>query len=665
MDAQNYYDWSKLSGLYLNNRSHLDRYQTFEPLLSAAGLTTIIVSEFLNDSQPDLNVVSWRTHSICEMSAEAEKRVEMTAIALGRIGAVQTATAVREAKSTSPFDAMMQLFQGGMANPDDISKLFGGVKGIDLLGHLRQNVLRNMPDVAAAAGIKPQAASTGNANSSEAKGGEAGDHAAHESSQEIQQLLETFVTAHQTELQSDLDKHGDPRTMPGFTREGRFEELEAIRIRHYDTIFQIESVSKIDELIGKIGKLTAAQDSSERRQLKIEQRRREFRDLLQQCKARSPKGGIPELTSALTRADEFTKLQPELFAPPKTADAAAMTRLQALGEFETDVSRNKITYQWNAPIGFECEWTRFTLNFSVPKDKPEKLTSMLDACDRLKQEFASLSDDWREQLLSSFRDVYYVQLSDWELEDYELDDEGEPTNAGILKKVEVASISITNQRKGLVVGETFFSVEWDDEHGFPIEWQLDAVASAKKPSAKSKVKQKEQDLLDLMARLQANRGEEAPAPVQRGQEPDVPGIATLHQASKSLATGLSLRLSFQIKSPPVSDIEKRLYHACHFELIIDINEQSLTIRDMQSPRQTYLSAKPWPAILFAPIVQWPELTLLWDSINIHEFDINQAMKKRKYVPASRPDLTLAATEAMKQAVNAKEAEIRNIRVNER
>lgn len=65
-------------------------------------------------------------------------------------------------------------------------------------------------------------------------------------------------------------------------------------------------------------------------------------------------------------------------------------------------------------------------------------------------------------------------------------------------------------------------------------------------------------------------------------------------------------------------------------------------------------------MFFIPVVQWPELSPLWETVEVFEFNWEQAGKSRKYTPAPRPDLLEAACSALKQGFDAREAFARGI-----
>ena len=90
MLSSDYFDWSQISGWYLRNYSHLERFQTYEKLISPAGLNVVIVADFLKDNPEPLNVVQWRSANVYEIGEELTLRLKYTCVALNAIGATRT-----------------------------------------------------------------------------------------------------------------------------------------------------------------------------------------------------------------------------------------------------------------------------------------------------------------------------------------------------------------------------------------------------------------------------------------------------------------------------------------------------------------------------------------------------------------------------------------------
>ena len=155
-----------------------------------------------------------------------------------------------------------------------------------------------------------------------------------------------------------------------------------------------------------------------------------------------------------------------------------------------------------------------------------------------------------------------------------------------------------------------------------------------------------------------------PEPQPTGNaSPDAPGIGILWEAAAKLAPQWGLAVTLQIKTPPVTRIEKTYYpEECHYVLTIDVRRDHVTFKDMHTPRQDYLFAGQWPSFLFAPILQWPDLKPLWETLEVQEFDWPTATKKRNYRPTPRADLLAAARGALEQAFDAQEAAARGIRL---
>jgi hypothetical protein len=396
MDAQSYFEWSKLSGLYLRNLSCLDRYQTYRPLISEAGFTTVVVSEFLKDIQDQWSVEYWRTYAVYETSPQADQRVELTATALDAIGAIRIAAAVR--RTIGVWQVMI---------PTDITAIAESKAG-------------------------PSAPSR------------------HESREEIESLLQQYVVRHQAELQADLDKHGDPRTKAGYTREDRLAELETKRQRYFAVRDQRQIAERLGALFAKLQKVTTNTASESRKSARhIEKLRDEFRDQLKLARAHSALDPIPELIAALANADTLMTAHPDLFAMPTIGDVKTMSRLEALGEYECLSQFGKGWIEWDSPSGFPCDWTSFSLRFTTPSKQWEAVPAALDAVEQLQSSFMSQTTGWRRDLISNFRDVYQDQMEPWELEQYELDDQGVPTESSILSHVGGGAISVECSENGV------------------------------------------------------------------------------------------------------------------------------------------------------------------------------------------------------------------------
>ena len=114
MLANDYFDWSQVSGLYVRNISHAERYATYGGMLSQPGLHVVVVAEFLHDADEIVNPVRWRSSSVYERGDELAGRLALTIASLQAIGAVRTAEAVRTAKSISPSDLTLESIDKGV-----------------------------------------------------------------------------------------------------------------------------------------------------------------------------------------------------------------------------------------------------------------------------------------------------------------------------------------------------------------------------------------------------------------------------------------------------------------------------------------------------------------------------------------------------------------------
>jgi len=995
MDAQNYADWCDISGIYLDQVSHYDRYRTYAKHLSKAGLNTVIVWEFLRDNHGELNIQGWRSYAVYEMGDQQQKRIDMTADALRAIGAHRIAEAVQTSEAYDPFAAFKDL---DPSDPGSLMDAMQNVNPMDLLKQIRESAARMMPEIAAEMGVTPEPQTAP----------ESEDGAPlYETRAELEQRLEEYVTIHQKQLQDDLKKYGDPREEPGYSRKGRLDELEQEHRRQYTLEYQKEDLPKFKEIMQDIR--SRAEDTRKpvkKAKLKLEQARRQFKNLIEVNKRRYAQHPLPEMKQMLEKAAEFMGRYPQVFDRKPTEDARLNKEFAALGEYDVQVDSDMTRISWPSPAGLRCPWHQFSLTVAFPGGDPDAARSALQIVDRLKQRLPVLADEWREELIGMFRN-YEAQMMDWEIEDYELNDDGEVTEDSILENTGTGNISIElySEEPGDLSTMVWFNVEWDEEHGCELYWEDEPPPEVKQQQAEfstasvqflepgpalaeEQIKQFEnkfdvkipdeyrrfllqqnggipqpghlilrqhgskipydvnwfysiatgagtvpeekslqsiietvragalpdsllpiakvemvsqgpfpwpdsalylvtsgkkagqvlllptqnpmmqlvadpqmfleqmiaeaptaaRNLSELFEKLQSRPSEDLPdwlrfirhndtdqflswldkggnlqkqhtaygepmpksvidylaleasvelleellqrnaikpaklmagwqlyarydvdrfleltavlpedlwpgvfnspavwdrpdvleeladadididapiddegatalhkavqmghqeavkwllahgadprkndkyrrnallwaesgpgfecLPLLEGKEesepsreplPDVPGLVQLTEEAGKLPAGTGLVLSLQIKSPPVTRIEKTYYPlaGCHYRLTIDVRGQHVTFNDMTSARQDYLYAQEWPTFLFAPILQWPELTPLWETLEVREFDWNKAMKKRKYEGVLRDDLKAAAREALEQAFDPEEAEARRIKL---
>jgi hypothetical protein len=459
MDYRNYLDWTELSGIYLRQYSHGDRYRTFRKQVSPEGLNTLIVAEFLHDNPDEiLNVPNWRTYSVYEAGGDKRERIELTAAALEAIGAPRAAAAVRNARSHSPVDALMNLDAN---DPDAVMDAIKDVNPLEMLGHIRETAARMMPELAEQLGAGPAS-------------GPAAPSEDAESWQEIEQLLQKYVALHQEQLQADLTKHGDPRTLPGFTRQARIKELEQERVRLIQRETQLEEIPKIRNLMKDLAKRVAGGgEVTERMRKSLKSPRRKFLDKLKESRKLAAEAPLPEMLALLEEAEEFMRANPAIFDEQPMGDSKLERRLAALGEYDRRDSYGDTWLHWEKPRGFDVGWNHFELLLTFPEGGGAKVVqALLDVAERAQRRIQALSEDWKRQLIEHFRERE-GWLDEWELQEAELDDEGHVTEAGILKMAGTGRIHLQAYDKE---GEEIrpgldFSIDWDQEHGLQLEWE--------------------------------------------------------------------------------------------------------------------------------------------------------------------------------------------------
>lgn len=995
--AKNYAEWCRLSGLYLANLSHVDRYRTYGKALSPAGLTVAIVGEFLDDANPALDVTDWRTHRVYEFGPEQAERVERTAAALREIGAESLAQAIATSRSRSPFDAIQNMLTGAGGGMPDLMALGKTVNPFDMLTSLRESLGRMLP---------------GNVEQPPPSAPDTPPDRTKEDRLRVEELLEEFALAHRAALERDIDRHGDPRREPGYTVEGRMRELGVMRDRWLSHQAQAEAIETLTTVMAKLPKVSGQKTEGKEKKAAqhIRQLLRQYREKTKELRKVPPADRSEQFEAFQPKWEAFETQYAELVRPDVIGSAALRRAAEEIGEFSAESERKLTTLEWSGPRGFECDWTTFALTVDVPAKSKAAIAASLKAVERLRQEFPRLQEEWRRQTLESFRENYQGQMDDNELEEYDLDDNGEPTDSGILRQVGAGSLVLSTAD---LEGRSFsltahLQVDWDQEHGFelecdieldngdappvaafdpgdvtltdtgpqlspedlqrfestfqitlpadyrdfllrfnggvpsktylvrnqdgvennwhvvrflsvtgtsaapfppgsleaslhlrdgsrisshllpiaqlrkgsfdpinrgavlaiirsgkragkigvfdaemmlepligqgiPLEAALDEVirypllmaanfaalwtklqpapeiaipdwlrfirendvdaflawasgggklserfvepgadlqptvvdllaAEASDELLAAVVKQKavppkslrdswrqylfldvprfqqlrphlpkdhwpvvlaspgvwdHPDFLDELAasgvKLDTPIDDEGATPlhlaVQLGRkdavrwlldhgadpkkkdrygrnallwaengpghaclamlegrtEPaptgsasaDAPGVAALAQAAAALGPGLTLRLQIEMTSPPVTRIEK-VYYAdvgCHYRLTFEVNNTQVTFNDTRSPRQDYLRGATWSEALFAPIVQWPELTPLWETLSVSEFDVGKAIKSRKYQPTPRADLHSAARSALEQAFDPREAAARGISIS--
>src|SRR5262249_6370265 len=149
------------------------------------------------------------------------------------IGAPRAAAKVRTAQDTSIGGMVMQ---HGL-DPQGLQEMMKGLDLAKMIEQFRGTVARAMPELAARAGLpvperKPVPPSPD-----------------IESWEQVENQLENYVRAHQRDLETDIEKYGDPRTQPGFDPQKRRQELEGMRRRELDLDAQREAVAKIEKVM--------------------------------------------------------------------------------------------------------------------------------------------------------------------------------------------------------------------------------------------------------------------------------------------------------------------------------------------------------------------------------------------------------------------------------
>lgn len=109
MDAADYYEWYRFSGVGLGTQWPGERFEQLHKELSTAGANLVIICEFVGENSEVIDVSSWRMLDVTPYEA---MRVKLTVLALEAVGAHDTANAVREAKGPLAAGAQKSPFAG-------------------------------------------------------------------------------------------------------------------------------------------------------------------------------------------------------------------------------------------------------------------------------------------------------------------------------------------------------------------------------------------------------------------------------------------------------------------------------------------------------------------------------------------------------------------------
>lgn len=457
LTAADYSEWLDLSGLYLGNYSHAERYQTFEKRISTEGLDVRIVFDFLQQNREGVDVQAWRNYHVYEIDGGLRYRVQRTSDALAAVGASGASEAIRTAQNTTLLGHLTSgLFAEGNPQP---------TRGSFDLPAMMQELQRSFS----------------------AAMGEGGDFVLDEETQElvprrnrqpsvesrdeIAAMLRAYVERHAAVLQADVDRYGDVRREPGFDPDRRRAELEAMRLRQNDHELQRDTVAKMRIQMEQFEKGIAKH--GEKAPRKLRSTRRKLLDGRREFVNRPLEQLLPEMRSWLEEFEQFAERHASIFRPAPVEDPALLQRLASLGEYEYDVQEFGSILSWAAPRGFDLDWPRVTLSIMYPEANGEALSETLDVIDELRSDFPSIAERLRPEVLSSFRDFVLCmggldRIAEWI--DVQRDEKGEVSDAEILRLAGAARVNVESQRQygEGVTAVAWFPAEWDEEHGLEI-----------------------------------------------------------------------------------------------------------------------------------------------------------------------------------------------------
>ncbi|MEZ5944674.1 MAG: hypothetical protein R3C18_25075 [Planctomycetaceae bacterium] len=449
ISISDYLDWCKYAGLYLGNHSHAHRYKAYEEKISAAGVALCVVHDFLKDNRGGIDLASWRSYNIYEMQPDADYRLELTAKSLEAVGATRTAAKVRTVEDIS-LSSMLTKMLDQSGSVADMMKSMQGIDPASLMQDLQKNIARAMPDAAAAAGLPVPGSEPVPVD------------AETESHEQIEHLLNEFVKSHQAELQADYEKLGDVRKQPGFNPQQRLQELDVQYTAELQSEQFADDAEKLVEYLVHFEKRFAKQGAKG-----VDSIRSKILSITRKYGGKSSPNLGTALAQAMQQASELMQRHQNIFSPPAIDDPELIERLEQWGEYRVDIKRGATTVYWPDPVGFDCDFMKFTLRIEFPTANAEELRRHLTAAVELHTNFPTHIQRLRETILESFHN-YQPFAADWELEEYERDFEGNILNDSILATMGTGQISILvpeymgNNELEIMM---YAGLDWDQEHG--------------------------------------------------------------------------------------------------------------------------------------------------------------------------------------------------------
>ncbi|WP_339732703.1 hypothetical protein [uncultured Gimesia sp.] len=454
IDSQDYTDWCRYAGLYLNNHSHAERYRTYEQKISETGLITRIVHDFIEGAGDAIDLTNWRSYSVYETGKYLKYRIEKTAFAFREIGATRIAEKIPTAENRSPISQLMKA-------RGNLQEQMQQIDPAAALNELRKNLANEFPELADQAGYTPD-------NSPPTP-----DDPEIETLSEIRVLLDAYVTSHQEDLQSDLDKHGDPRQAPAFDPEAHLQELETQRLREAQRAAQLDAIQSLKRQMKKFEQLYQKVEGNS---AKLVSHRRELTDLYEQYSG-DQTDLLPKLQSCLAECEEFQKKYSDIFHPQITQDLTLQKRMDDYGPYsiDEDFECSTIRVSWSKPDGFQNDWTDFNVDIEFQPGEDQQISLLLDAMERLQSHLLPLATDLKQQIVDSFSD-YWVEMDEFEKSEFDIDyDDQEVPDFNSLKSyIGIPRINLTVPGwpdDDEIVIDGYLAVDWDCEHGLMFEWE--------------------------------------------------------------------------------------------------------------------------------------------------------------------------------------------------
>jgi len=479
MKIDEYFAWWKFSGTGLGAATTGEKFEQLHTELSEPGAHCVILGQFLGENGDVFDMQAWRRTLVVGVPDLDVLQVKLTADALDAVGAKGTAATVRQVKG-GMSSTMTDLRRDGVTDPESLMKGFLSGAGLDGIAEqfdggdheqmadaVYHQIMASLPPDLYA-GIPEETRQEVESKATPRK-----QTPGTESIDEIAELANVYAAANSDALQSDVEKYGDPRLGEGFDESRFLEERERCNERLFGQRMQRNELPRLRSLLD-----TFREEADTKQNAHTTQKGRQI--LIEEHRHYATLPGedlSDEMQDWIRDFERFRSDRPDAFLAKASGDEAINAKLSAIGPYETDFTSGMTRIEWSGLPELGCDWTTLKLVFDIflvseRKVSAQTLTAGYDALieswNAFKPRFVKLEPNLREHILEAFRAFGVNWLMDFQREDYQ-DADGEISDESILRHVNSGSIQLHYDGTGVEM-EIFFDVDWDEEHGLPVEF---------------------------------------------------------------------------------------------------------------------------------------------------------------------------------------------------